>query len=193
VAPETDRARPRCLLHPGRDVDGVAHGGELDPEIGPDLIDHDQTGVDPDPHVERQPALPLHTHPVLPDRRDDVQAGEHRALRVVFVRDGRPEEGQDAVPQQLRHRALVAVHRGHEVLDGALHHVRPLLGVEVPRHGGRAFDVAKEHGDDATLTRHAAARLRGVEPGLELPWDVLAQIDPAATGGGVAGPSVAGR
>ena len=91
------------------------------------------------------------------------QAGPHGALGVVFVGDGGAEEGQDGVAHQARHGAFKLVDRLDHVLEGAVHDVGPLFGVERFGGGRGAFDIAEEHGDDAPLAHHGARSPRGLE------------------------------
>jgi hypothetical protein len=59
------------------------------------------------------------------------QSGVTGAHRVVFVRHGCAKQGHDAVAQYLIHRALVAVHGVHHVVQGGVQEGLGLFGVEV--------------------------------------------------------------
>ena len=110
---------------------------------------------------------------------DDVQAGADRALRVVLVGDRRAEEGEDRVAHQPGERALVAVDRRDQALEGAVHDLGPVLGIHRLGHRGRAFDVAEQHRDGAALALHRAAGAGGLELGQH-----LLRQEPVEIGGG---------
>ena len=141
------------LLHPGGDVHRVAHRRVLLAVRRPDLPDDDRPRVDPDADVQVE--APLVREPLAErrDRGDDLEPRHHRALRVVLVRGRGAEEGEDRVAHQAGDRALVADDRLDQPLVGGVHHLGPVLGVELLGHRGRAADVAEQHRDDAPLAR----------------------------------------
>ena len=83
-------------LQAGGDVRGLADHRHLVAELaGADVADHDEAGVDADPDVDADAeALELAVEAL--DRLDDVEPGADRAQRVVLVRLGIAEIGQDA-------------------------------------------------------------------------------------------------
>ena len=150
------RTRGGGLLHPGRNVDGVAHRRVLDPQVGSDCADDHQAGVDAHPDVEVDTPASSDLFPIRRYRRQDLETGPHGPFRVVLVGDRRSEEGQDGVAHQSGQRSLVPVDGGDEVFERAVHDLGPLLGVEALRGGGRALDVAEQHRDGAPLAQHVA-------------------------------------
>ena len=103
------------------------------------------------------------------DPGDDVEPRPDRALRVVLVRDRCAEEREDRVAHQSSERALIAVDRGDQPLERAVHDLRPIFGVQRLRHRGGALDVAEQHGDDTPLALHRSARAGGLQLGHQFP------------------------
>ena len=61
------------LFHPRSQVDGVAHGRVLNPQVGAHLTDDHQAGVDAHPHVKARDApLSLKARGILPSALDYV-------------------------------------------------------------------------------------------------------------------------
>ena len=69
------------------------------------------------------------------------------ALRVILVRDRRPEECHGAVPDELVDEALEALDAVAEDEEEALHDLRPRLRVEVLRQLHRTLHVDEEDAD----------------------------------------------
>src|SRR5207245_2167110 len=92
---------------------------------------------------------------------------------VVLVRDGRTEEGHDAVAGELDDRPLEAMHALGEDMEEAIHDAVPVLGVELLGEVHRAFHVGEEDGHLLALAFERAAGaedllgqvLRGVRRG----------------------------
>jgi hypothetical protein len=77
------------------------------------------------------------------DRRDDFEAGPHRALGVVLMRPRVAEIGEDAVAHEFGDEAVVARDDpGAGVLIGT-ELVAQFLGIEPGRQGRRADKIAK--------------------------------------------------
>jgi hypothetical protein len=51
---------------------------------------------------------------------------------MVFVGNGSPKEGHDAVAQHLVHRAFKAMHRLHHAMNGGIEELLRSFWVEVP-------------------------------------------------------------
>ncbi len=94
-------------MKPGGEVDRVADGEVFQVLVIADPTQDDQSAMDPDPHLEivHQAAQlqAIFFQLVL-----DVEGGVDGALRIIFVGDGRAEEGQDAITEELGDRAVVA-------------------------------------------------------------------------------------
>ncbi len=63
--------------------------------------DHGFAGVDPNAHLEQESGI---VRVQLLDRLQHPETGPHRALRVVLVRDRRPEHRHHGIPDELLHR-----------------------------------------------------------------------------------------
>ncbi len=157
------------LLHAGGDVDRISHRRVLETQVRTHLTDHHRARVDADPDVEVQAVLGSHLLLVGRDPGDDVEAGPDRALRVVLVCDRRAEEREDRVAHQAGERSFVAVDRGDQPFEGAVHDLRPDLGIQRLRHRRGALDVAEQHGDDAALALHRATGSGCLELGEQFP------------------------
>ena len=85
------------------------------------------------------------------DRRDDLEPGQDRALRVVLVRDRRAEEREDRVAHQPGDGPLVAEDRLDQMPERAVDDSVQSSGSSVSASGRRAPDVAEQHRHDAAL------------------------------------------
>ena len=164
IVSDLHRAGLGRLLHPSRDVQGVAHRRVLDTEVRADLTDDDRARVDADADVQVEitigsDLLSKRIHPL-----DDLESRRDGALRVILVGDGRTEEREDRIAHQPSERALIPIDRRDQVLEHLVHDLGPLFGIEPLGHGRRADDVAEEHRQDASFSIH-----RPTDPGcLEL-------------------------
>ena len=98
-------------------------------------------GVHPDPHFELERRLGL-VH--LRDRLLDRERRANRPLRIVLVRDRRPEHGDDGVADELLHRAPVALELVPEPRVVRREERPDVLGVEPLGALGRT-DHVREH------------------------------------------------
>ena len=53
--------------------------------------------------------------------------------------------------QPLCHCTTVPRHRRDQMFVGTVHDGSPLFRIELPRHSGRAFDIAEKNRDDTAL------------------------------------------
>ena len=88
---------------------------------------------------------------MLFDRLLNARRGEGGTPRVIFVRDGRPEQRHETVPQELIDGALISMDLGHgngeERLEQRVHALLPK-----PFREHRGLDeVAEQHGDLLSL------------------------------------------
>ena len=145
------------LFHAGRQVDRVAQRRVLHAQIGADRADHHQASVNADTYVQVDiPAL-QNLLAIGFDGRDDFQAGQCSPLRIIFVRQGSAEEGQNAVAHQPRNRTFVAIYRRDHLLKSAVDDLGPVFRIEPTGGRGRSLDVAEEHRDDPPFALHGAA------------------------------------
>ena len=126
-------------------VDDVAHHRRFAARAH--RADEHLTGVDPDPHLHGNADL-------LGDQGQRLvhpQGGSHRPLGVVLVCDGRPEERDDLVTDDLVEPST----EGREVLDEAFEALvdEPLhlLGIGGLGIVGEADEVGHHDGDEATF------------------------------------------
>ncbi len=112
----------------------------------PDVSDHDEAGVDADPH-----GRPFRRRPHPPDAVEDLEPRVHGPHGVVLVRDGKAEVGQDPVAEVLREVAGVPLHRleGDRLVLGV--EVAQLLGVEDLGERRGAHEVGEEDGQVSPL------------------------------------------
>jgi hypothetical protein len=73
------------------------------------------------------------------------------------VGNGGTEQGHDAVPQHLIHRALEAVHGGHHALQGRIEELLRGFGIEATDEFCGVLEVGKEHGDLFALAFQSGA------------------------------------
>src|SRR5437667_10639974 len=79
---------------------------------------------------------------------------------MIFVSNGRPEQGKDAIAQRLRHIALIAMHGIHHELQGGVNNRPCLFGVESFNKSSRAFEVSKEGSDRFAFALACPARFQ---------------------------------
>jgi hypothetical protein len=149
---QEDGARACQLLHPGREMRGLADGRVAHVEIAADGVHDDLARVEPDPDlhdhaVSAASFLRVSLHLLLHPQRGI--AGPHR---VILVRQRRPKEPHDPVTHHLVHRALVAVDGVHHVLDDRVEQLPGFLRVTFGEQLHRALEVGEEDGDLLALT-----------------------------------------
>ncbi len=151
---EQDLVRLRCLLQAGGDVDRVPG---RQPLLG---AGDDLPGVDPGAQAERDAVVALELLVQPGERGADSGGRAQRAQRVVLVRDRDAEHRHHRVPDELLHRAAVALDLGPDRLEVAGEHVAQALGVEPLPERRRAGHVAEEDGDDLALLSRGGHRFQ---------------------------------
>ena len=116
-------------------------------QIVADAADNYGTRVQPDAHAERHAVLDPHLVGVLAHGVADVQRCVAGALRMIFMRDRRAEQGHDAVAGVLIDRAFEAVHAVRKYCEELVENAVPLLRIELLRQLHRALHVGEEDGD----------------------------------------------
>ena len=105
-----------------------------------EIADHDNAGGDADANLELADS---HVEPS--DCGDDVEAGAHGPLGIVFVGARKAEINQHAVAHVFRDETVEAAnHLGHAAVIGA-DHLAQLFGIEPRRQRRRADEVAEHH------------------------------------------------
>src|SRR5712692_6845331 len=101
-----------------------------------------------------------------PDFLLHQQGGIEGALGMIFVGNGRAEEGEDAVAGGLSDVAFVAMHGIHHQLECRIDDGTRLFRIEAFNQSHRAFDVSEKRGDGLTLavSRPACFHCRLLSP-----------------------------
>jgi hypothetical protein len=86
-------------------------------EVTADRADHDLPGIQRDADVDGHAFGALDLARILFHRRLHGEGSVTRPHRMVFMGNGRPEQGHDVVPHDLVHRPLVAVHGRHHLFQ----------------------------------------------------------------------------
>ena len=124
------------------------------------LGDEDDTGVDPHPGGELDPALAPHVGRGGGDTLEELEAREHRVAGVVLARLGEPEVHHDAVALVPRDVPVVGGGRGAAELVVLAEHVAHHLGLVVLGHLGRSHEVDEHHRELAPLVVDVVGRER---------------------------------
>ena len=139
-----DHHGPRCRqrLQPRRQVRRLAdHRLLLRGTLADQVADHDQTGGDPDPHLQW-----LTGGGVEPRHRPDQrQTGAHRPLGVVLVGARIAEINEHSVSHVFRDKSAATLDdRSDAAVIGADHRAQ-ILRVEPRRQCRRADQIAEQH------------------------------------------------
>ena len=154
---QQDRIRLRHLLHPGREVGGLAHRGVVHVEVATDRPHQHVAGIQADPDLDGNAMRTLHlvavaAHPLL--HAEGRVAG---AERVIFVGERGAEESHDAVAHDLVDGAFVVVDGLHHALQDGVEQVARLLGVALGEQLHGALEVGEENGHLLALAFQRAA------------------------------------
>ena len=157
---DEDLSGPGDRLQPVRGVHHITHRGVV--ATGAQRTDEHLAGVDPDAHLDAV----RNACGVLCDRLLHAERGAHGPLRIVFVREGRTEQSEDRVTDDLVDLPTERSDICHEALEAVVHQVLQLLGVHRLGKTGEADQVSEQHRHDAPLVRarHEVVPARGAEP-----------------------------
>ena len=111
--------------------------------------------ANPDLHLDAMRAADLFT--IVTDRLLHGQRRIAGAHGMIFMGEWRPKQGHDAIPHDLVHRPLIAVHRGHHALQHRIEELARLFRIAVRQQFHRALEVGKQHGDLLAFTFQRAA------------------------------------
>jgi len=89
---------------------------------------------------------------------------------MILVGDWSPEEGHDAIAEELVDRAFVTVDFGQDQVEGPGHQPMHFLGIEPLRERREARDVGEEHRDLLALS------FQGAPGGQDLVREVLGSV-----------------
>ena len=154
---DEDLAAHRRALHPGGDIDRAAHHGVLGPLLGADIADHRLAGIDADAHLEAGQATGGMLAVDVGHRGLHGQGAGGGALRVVGMRERRPEDREDGVADELVDRAAVLDHHVGHAGEVLVQHVHDVRGVALLGKARIAPEVGHEHGHHALLAAEAQA------------------------------------
>ena len=140
---DQDAARLGGRFHPGGQVGGIAHGRVIHPQIIPDSPHHHGAGVEPEAHLEIHPVSALHFLAIGNQGLLNGQGRMAGPLGVIFMGDGRPEQGHDPVAPEFADRTLKAVDFIDQDPAAAVHDPVDLLRVQLLGHGGKPGHVGE--------------------------------------------------
>ena len=66
---------------------------------------------------------------------------------MVFMGNGGPKQGHNAIAEHLVDGALEAVHRVHHVVDGGIEELLGGFRIEAADEFGRVLEIGKQHRD----------------------------------------------
>ena len=107
--------------------------------------------MDPDAQAELDAARLLHPRGVVREDALHRERGAEGALRVVLVRDGRAEDDEDRVADELLDRAVVPDRLLGEVLEDARDEDLELLRVHLIGELRESGEVGEQHRHEAAL------------------------------------------
>jgi hypothetical protein len=119
---------------------------------GLDRSHHHFARVHSDPRLNGNLALGAETAGVAAQLFPHRQRRMKRPLRMVFVRDRRAEQRENAVAGGLRDVAAVTMHRLHHQMQHRVDDRARLLGVEVAHQFRRTLDIGEQRGDRLAFT-----------------------------------------
>jgi hypothetical protein len=158
---DDDLARPRRLLQPLRDIDGVARHKVV--AAAPVARDH-LPGVDPDSNAERHVPVAFELAVEVGERTRQLVRRAHRPQRVVFMQARDAEDGHHGVADELLDGSAVALEDRARRLEIPRHHPSQRLRVEPFAQPGRIGHVRKQHRDRLPTDGHGRSVRRGFAP-----------------------------
>ncbi len=132
-----NRSRRCHLFHAGGEVCRVPYWHVVRMQIiFANGADHDFARVDPHPHIQRHPPLEAQLVTIPAYVFLHPQSGVQGTLGMIFMGNGRPEQGKDAISQGLGHIAVIAMDGVHHQLQCGVDNGPGLFGVESFNQGG---------------------------------------------------------
>ena len=133
------------LLHPGRQVRGLAQGRVVHVQVVANGADHHFARVEAHADLHLHAVCPAHLGAIVADGLLHSQGGVTGPDGVIFMGDRRPEERHNAIAHDLVDRAFIAVHRRHHALDDGVEELTGLFRVAVGQQLHGALEIGKEH------------------------------------------------
>ena len=158
------------MLHAGRQVRGLAHGGVVHPEIATDGSHYDIPGVDPNADLYLHALRPAKLIRVAPHGILHAERGVARPDSVILMGDRCAKERHDTVAHHLVDRTLIVMDRLHHPLEHGVEQLAGLLGVTVGKQLHRTLQVGEEDCDLLALA------LEGTSGREDLLREVLGRI-----------------
>ena len=119
------------LFHAGREIRGVPDGRILHVQVVSDCPDDDFAGIQADAQFDFYAVGTAHLTAVGANRGLHRQCGITRAHGMVLVRQRRTEYRHDAVAHHMVHRAFIAVHGFHYLVDNRIDDLARLFRVAI--------------------------------------------------------------
>ena len=151
-------AGARALLHARGQPDRVTLRGVVHAQVVADRAHDHLARVEPDPDREAQPELAAQVGSEAAQLLADQERRVAGALRVILVRERRPEQRHHAVARVLVDRALEAVDGVGEQREEPVEHAVPGLGARALGQPDRVHHVDEQHGHLLALALEHAAR-----------------------------------
>ena len=126
---------------------GLANGGVIHVQIIANGAHHHLARVEPDAHLQGDPVGPLDFGGILLHGGLHAQGGIAGPHRMVFMGQGRPKQGHDAIAHDLVDGALIAMHGGHHAFQHGIKELPGLLRIAIGQQFHGALEVGKQHGD----------------------------------------------
>jgi hypothetical protein len=142
-------AFPRSL-QPRREIGHVAGDQELLDRFGGG---HGLAGGHANPESQPDPVLLLEHGIELPETLDHGHGGPHRALGVVLVDPGHPEDGHHRVPRILLHGPAEGLDVLAHLVEEGREQGAEMLRIVTRGKLGRAGQVGEEDGDGLAFVR----------------------------------------
>jgi hypothetical protein len=71
---------------------------------------------------------------------------------MIFMGNGRPEQGHDPIAHDLVHGPFIPMYRRHQAFQHRIEQLAGLFRIAVGQEFHRAFEVGKQYGDLLALT-----------------------------------------
>ena len=163
---QANAARRGKLLHARRHVRSLTNSRVVHVQVVANGAHHHFARVQPDANLHLDAVRAPHLRAVTTHGLLHGQGGVAGPHGVNLMRQRRPKQCHDAVAHDLVHRALIAMHGGHEALQYRIEELPRFLGITVGQQLHRALQVGEQHCDLLALAFHGAAGMQ----------DLLSQI-----------------
>ena len=145
------------MLYPGGEVGNGAHdrvslgNRTIIAQVG----DDHPTGVNPDPDIRRHAESSVQIGTGIPHCHDQVESRKHRPARIILVRVGISEPGEDSVAGVLHHVTHVPLHCLSRRCSVGREKITQLLGFHALGQHRRAHYVGEQERHECPLAGRA--------------------------------------